>query len=113
MQITSEGERPLTVINVFRVVPEQQPRFIELLTQATEGSVRHVPGFLGAALHRGLDGTQVTMYAQWRSHEDYERMRSRPDSSPFLAEALRFSTFEPGLYEVAAVFVPATAGSPA
>jgi hypothetical protein len=53
------------------------------------------------------------MYAQWRSPEDYARMRSRPDSSPFLAEALQFATFEPGLYEVAAVFVPATGGAPA
>ena len=34
-------------------------------------------------------------------------MRCRPDSSPFLAEALRFAALEPGLYEVTAVFEPA------
>jgi quinol monooxygenase YgiN len=111
MRITPPGDHPLTIINVFRVAPEHQARLVELLTAATETSVRHAPGFLGAALHRGLDGTQVTMYAQWRSQEDYARMRHRPDSSPFLAEALQFATFEPGLYEVAAVFEPAAGGA--
>ena len=40
-------------------------RLVDLLTQATESSIRHIPGFVGAALHRSLDGTNVTMYAQW------------------------------------------------
>jgi quinol monooxygenase YgiN len=106
VRIVATGERPLTVINVFRVAREQQARLINLLSAATETSVRHAPGFLGAALHRGRDGTQVTMYAQWRTVEDYERMRRRPDSSPFLAEALSFASFEPGQYDVVAVFEP-------
>lgn len=96
----------MTVINVFTVAPEQQARLVELLTRATEGSIRHVPGFVGAALHRGLDGTKVTMYAQWRTQDDYDRMRARPDSSPFLAEALTLARFDPGFYEVTGVFAP-------
>jgi hypothetical protein len=31
--------------------------------------VRHAAGFISARLHRSLDGTKVTMYAQWRSVE--------------------------------------------
>jgi quinol monooxygenase YgiN len=100
----SQTDRFLTVINVFTVAPSDQARLIELLTRATESSVRYVPGFIAAALHRSLDGRKVTMYAQWRSLEDYERMRARPDASPFLAEALTIATFDPGMYEVAAVF---------
>ena len=103
----AKGDRPMTVINVFTVAPEQQARLVELLTRATESSVRHVPGFVAAALHRGLDGTKVTMYAQWRTPDDYARMRERPDSSPFLAEALTIARFDPGFYEVAETFAPA------
>ena len=103
----AKGERPMTVINVFTVAPDQQARLIDLLSRATESSVRHVPGFVGAALHRGLDGTKVTMYAQWRTADDYARMRERPDSSPFLAEALKIARFDPGFYEVAETFAPA------
>jgi quinol monooxygenase YgiN len=101
-----KGDRPMTAINVFSVAPEHQARLIDLLRRATESSIRHVPGFVGAALHRSLDGTKVTMYAQWRTPEDYDRMRARPDASPFLAEALMIARFDPGFYEVTDVFTP-------
>lgn len=106
MLTITAGDRPMTVINVFTVAAAQQARLVELLTQATESSIRHVPGFLGAALHRGLDGTKVTMYAQWATPEAYERMRARPDASPILAEALSMARFDPGFYEVTRVFAP-------
>jgi len=106
MPTISTGDRPMTVINVFTVAPAQQRRLVELLSHATESSIRHVPGFVSAALHRSLDGTKVTMYAQWATPEDYERMRARPDASPFLAEALSIARFDPGFYEVAAIFTP-------
>ena len=102
----------MTAINVFTVAPEHQARLVELLTRATESSIRHVPGFVSAALHRGLDGTRVTMYAQWATPEDYERMRARPDASPFLAEALTIARFDPGFYEVTDVFTPDAAPTP-
>jgi quinol monooxygenase YgiN len=102
----TKGDRPMTVINVFTVAPAEQGRLVELLTQATDSSIRHVPGFVSAALHRSLDGTKVTMYAQWQTPEDYDRMRARPDASPFLAEALASARFDPGFYEVVSVFAP-------
>jgi quinol monooxygenase YgiN len=106
------GDRPMTVINVFTVAPANQQRLVELLARATESSIRHVPGFVSAALHRSIDGTKVAMYAQWATPEDYDRMRARPDSSPFLAEALTIAQFDPGFYEVSVVFDPETsAGS--
>jgi quinol monooxygenase YgiN len=106
MPVIAKGDRIATVINVFTVAPVDQAGLVVLLTSATRSSVRHVPGFLSAALHRSLDGAKVTMYAQWRSVEDYQRMRSRPDTSPFLAEAMTIATFDPGLYEVVETFLP-------
>jgi quinol monooxygenase YgiN len=98
----------VTVINVFTVDPTNQQRLVELLTRATEVSVRHAPGFVSASLHRSTDGTKVTMYAQWRSVEDYQAMRQDPDPLPFLQEALAIATFEPGLYEVVQTFAPSS-----
>jgi quinol monooxygenase YgiN len=106
MPVIAKGDRVATVINVFTVAPRDQARLVQLLTNATQSSVRHVPGFLSAALHRSLDGTKVTMYAQWRTVEDYQRMRSRSDTSPFLAEAMTIATFDTGLYEVVEIFHP-------
>ena len=81
-------------------------RLVDLLTRATESSVRHVPGFVAAALHRSLDGTKGTMYAQWRTIEDYEAMRRNPSPAPFLQQALALATFEPGMYEVVESYSP-------
>src|SRR5262245_51502812 len=106
MLTIEKGDRRMTAVNVFTVAPDHQARLVELLRHATDSSIRHVPGFVGAALHRSFDGTKVTMYAQWRTPEDYTRMRARSDASPFLAEALTFAHFEPGFYEVTDVFTP-------
>lgn len=96
----------LTLINIFTVEPTDQARLIDLLTRVTDDFVRHAPGFVSSTLHRGLDGTKVTMYAQWESREAYEAMRGDPGPLPFLQEALSFAAFEPGMYEVTRTFSP-------
>jgi quinol monooxygenase YgiN len=98
--------KPITLINVFKVLPANQQRLIDLLIQATQNSVRNAPGFMSARLHRSIDGTKVTMYAQWRSSEDYATMRADPAPLPYLKEALEIATFEPGMYEVVQEFTP-------
>jgi quinol monooxygenase YgiN len=104
---TISPENPvITLINVFTVEPENQQRLVELLTEATEVSVSRAPGFVSASLHRSTDGTKVTMYAQWRSIDEYQAMRRDPTPLPFLQEALKIARFEPGIYEVVRTFVP-------
>ena len=109
MTDTLERARGVVLINVFTVEPANQQRLIDLLTRATEGSVNWAPGFISATLHRSIDGTKVTMYAEWRSAEDYHAMRQRPGPAPFLAEALAIARFEPAMYEVVNRFLPESA----
>jgi quinol monooxygenase YgiN len=103
------SDKPVILINVFRVEPEQQQRLVDLLTRATEDSVRYAPGFMSARLHRSTDGTKVTMYAQWRSDADYQAMRANPAPLPYLKQALEIAKFEPGMYEVVRTFLPPVA----
>ena len=106
MTTISPDNNYLTLINIFKVDPDNQLKLVELLTMATRESVSKVPGFISSSLHRSLDGTKVTMYAQWRSMEDYQRMRANPGASPYLDQALEMATFEPGMYEVVESFLP-------
>jgi quinol monooxygenase YgiN len=106
MPTISKGCTPLTLINVFTVTPEKQDELIELLTDVTEQNVRHHQGFVSASLHRGIDGKKVTMYAQWASVEDYEIMRRNSGPAPALENALKIARFDPGMYEVAEIFLP-------
>jgi quinol monooxygenase YgiN len=71
--------------------------------------VRHAPGFISSRLHRSLDGTKVTMYAQWQSREAYQAMRGDHGSRPYLERALAMATFEAGMYEVVQTFLPTVA----
>jgi quinol monooxygenase YgiN len=97
----------ITLINVFTVEPVNQQRLVDLLTRATDEFVSHASGFLSSTLHRSLDGTKVTMVAQWKSAEDYEAMRRDPGPRPFLEQALTIATLEPGMYESVRTFSPA------
>ena len=97
----------ITLINVFTVEPSNQQRLLDLLARATDEFVSRAPGFVSSTLHRGLDGTKVTMYAQWNSAEDYEVMRRDPGPLPLFQEALAIAKFEPGMYEIIRTFSPA------
>jgi quinol monooxygenase YgiN len=96
----------ITLINVFTVAPANQQKLVVLLTCATEDFVTRAPGFVSSTLHRSLDGTKVTMYAQWTSVEAYEAMRREPGPRPFLKEALKIAAFEPGMYDIVQTFTP-------
>jgi quinol monooxygenase YgiN len=101
---TNSLGRELVLINVFTVEPDNQQQLLELLTRATETSIRHAPGFISSSLHRGLDGTKVTMYARWRGVEDYRAMRENTAPLAYLRQALAIARFEPGMYEVVEIF---------
>lgn len=100
MTTISRDNQLVTIINIFTVNPADQERLISLLTEATQSSVQHAKGFVSATLHRSLDGTKVAMYAQWRSLNDYQAMREDKTPLPFLLQALSFSGFDPGIYEI-------------
>jgi quinol monooxygenase YgiN len=85
--------------------PTRQQELVDLLARATE-IVRRATGFISANLHRSLDGSKVTMYAQRRSIEDYKAMRANPAPLPYLQQALTFASFEPAMYEVVETYSP-------
>ena len=106
MTTIAENAGLVTFINVFTVDPSNQQELLDVLAHATQTSVREVPGFISAALHRSVDGTRVTMYAQWKSAEHYrhyQSMLSNPVAAPYVEQALAIATFDPRMYEVVRV----------
>jgi heme-degrading monooxygenase HmoA len=91
----------VTLINVFTVAPEDQQRLVDVLVEATRAVMRKQQGFISANIHRSLDGTKVTNYAQWRSREAFEAMLGDRETAEHMGEAARIAEcFEPYLYEV-------------
>ncbi len=98
-----QGNEIVTLINVFTVTPDKQQHLIDLLVEATEEVMNKQPGFISANIHKSLDGTRVTNYAQWRSVADFEAMMANPEANVHMKAAAALATFEPYLYEVAYV----------
>ena len=90
--------------NLFTVRPEQQQRLVDLLVEATEAVMKYQPGYVSANIHKSLDGTRVTNYAQWRSREAFEAMLKDSEANVHMQEAARIAErFESHLYDVSFV----------
>jgi quinol monooxygenase YgiN len=100
MSTIEKGSRFLTLINVFTVEPERQQELVTLLIRATEQTMKNLPGFVSANIHRSLDGKKVVNYAQWESMAAFEAMRKDPHAIPHMQAAAALAQFEPILCEV-------------
>lgn len=104
----------VVLINTFTVKPGRADELVKLLANATDRGIRNLPGFVSANLHVSFDGSKVVNYAQWRSKEDFERMRSSDEFKKHTAdvEAL-IEGFEPVLYELRYSHAVEREGAPA
>jgi quinol monooxygenase YgiN len=94
----------VTLINVFTVEPYRQEAVVQALIRATEEVMRHQPGFVSASIHKSLDGTKVTNYAQWRQKEDVDAMLQDHVAQRHMSAVAELAVgFEPSLYTVESV----------
>jgi heme-degrading monooxygenase HmoA len=103
VQIAS-GNDVVTLINVFTVIPENQQKLIDMLVEATQQTMRYIPGFVSASFHKSADGTRVANYAQWRRAEDFEAMLRDPRAAEHMKPILEIATNDAHLYEVVESF---------
>ena len=92
----------VTLINVFTVIPERQRELTDLLIEATEQVIQHVPGFR-ANIHASTDGTRVVNYAQWESAEALQAMLADPAAQRHTGTAAAIASYDPHLYTVESV----------
>ena len=65
--------------------------------------MRYLPGFLSATVYRGINGTYVANYVQWRSREDFDQMYIKPEVQRHIAEVHKVTKGNPQLYEPSSV----------
>jgi len=63
MTTISKDNKVVTLIIIFTVEPKNQQRLVDMLVVATEETMRHMPGFVAANIHKSLDGERVANYA--------------------------------------------------
>ena len=94
-----------TVICTFDVTPGTAQDVLALLPAAYDAVISRQPGYLSGALHLNDAQTRICTYSQWRSRADYQAMLRLPE----MRERNRAihglaRSFEPVMYELAAVF---------
>ncbi|OCB56975.1 antibiotic biosynthesis monooxygenase [Mycobacterium vulneris] len=104
MTTIQEHSDHATLINVFTVEPQRAADLVELLRQATDDVMRHVPGFITANIHLSTDGTRVVNYAQWRSADDFRAMLADPVTREHMGRCADIAvSYDPHLYTVESV----------
>jgi quinol monooxygenase YgiN len=102
----SPGDEVITLINVFTVSPDKQSALVALLDRATTEVMEGLSGFVSASIHRSIDGTRVTNYAQWQTQGHFEAMLKNEQARAHMTEAAALAVkFEPVIYHVASVHV--------
>lgn len=96
----------MTLINVFAVDPENQPRLVAVLREGTEGLMSKLAGYIASSIHVDKDGRRVINYSQWKSAKDVEAMRRNPDVGPYMKRVAALGTFEAIACEVSYVHHP-------
>jgi heme-degrading monooxygenase HmoA len=81
MSTITQNSPIFTLINVFTVEPEKQQDLVDLLIEATNNTVSHLPGFISANIHKSQDGVRVVNYAQWESKEAFGAFLHHPEAS--------------------------------
>lgn len=100
MVTISKDNQVVTLINVFTVSPENQQKLVDLLMEATAKTMKNVPGFVSANIHKSMDGVRVVNYAQWRSKEDFEAMTKNPEAQAHMQPITEIATADFHLHQV-------------
>jgi hypothetical protein len=90
-------EKVVTQINVFEVDPKNQDELARLLVEAVQ-NVSYMPGWMSASVHKSLDGTRVTNYAQAADHASWEAIVSKLQTEGFFERFQKLSKPNPCLY---------------
>ena len=100
MTTITPGGEIVTAINVISVEPKNQARVVELLSQASDVLGKTQAGFISANVHRGLDGTKVLNYVQWRSKDAFQSVFNNKEFMRLYSQIKELGHPEPITYEI-------------
>lgn len=83
-----------TLINVFTVEPENQPRLLELLRQNTDDVITKLDGWRSTSIIAAANPRKVMIYSQWRDLAAIEAMRTHPEMTAYFPRISAIATIE-------------------
>ncbi len=94
-----------TVLTTFEMSPGTAQDLLEALTDAYDKFISQQPGFIAAGLHINDAQTRIANYSQWKRREDFQAMLRSDEMRRRNREIHSLCrSFEPVMYDVAAIF---------
>jgi quinol monooxygenase YgiN len=72
-----------TLVNVFTVEPDNQPKALALLKEGIDTMFSKMPGWISSNVLKSKDGRQVVVYSQWRDDKAIDAFRGDPRMTPY------------------------------
>jgi heme-degrading monooxygenase HmoA len=94
METTVRVDSAVTLVNVFTVEPDNQPKLLALLHDGTETMFSKMPGWISTSLLKSRDGRQVIVHSQWRDAKDIDAFRQDPGMRPYFQQFSALAKFE-------------------
>lgn len=105
MTTITSGFTGQTVICTFDVTPGSAHDVLDALHDAYRDVISKSPGYISGALHLNDAQTRIATYSQWQARSDYQAMLRSDEMRKRNREINSMCrSFEPVMYEVAAVF---------
>ena len=96
----SKDQECFTMMVFFEVSASQQRWVLDINIEATQDKIRHMPGFVGVAFLRSLDGERVTEYIQWKSEGHLQEAMNDPEFFEHIPRLERIASYEVSPHEV-------------
>lgn len=91
MLTISKDHDIFTGVIFIEVSPDTLQTVLDLNRRDTEERIKHMPGFVGCAILKSLDGERITEHVQWESVDHIQAAFKDPDFSDHIAEVRKIS----------------------
>ena len=96
METTIRVDRAVTtLVNVFTVEPDNQPKVVALLQEGIETMFSKMSGWISTNVLNSRDGRQVVVYSQWRDDKVIDAFRQDPRMQAYFQQIVALAKHEP------------------
>ncbi|KZN22987.1 hypothetical protein A4G99_15780 [Haladaptatus sp. R4] len=95
----NDNEVGATLINVFKIDPDNQQPIIDEIQENVE-SMGDLPGFVSFSLHRSLGGERIVNYVLFESQEAFGAIRDSCDWEEQMSDVMATAEPDRRFYEV-------------
>ncbi|GAB5387687.1 MAG: antibiotic biosynthesis monooxygenase [Alphaproteobacteria bacterium] len=90
------------LVNPFTCAPGRESELLEILAEATDQVVRHLPGFISASFAKGVEPGHVVNVAMWELIEHYKNFLQEPKARLWFGKIVQVAeSTDPHLYHLA------------